>query len=315
MNLIKEFEIFLKIERNYSPLTIKSYINDLKEFKSFLIQKNLLFNFTNLTKYEEARMFVSELKIKKIQNVSIIRKISSLRTFCNFLLERYNISDNVFKLIKIKKKNKKLPKIIAEDKIKMLFDSIDLKNHLDYRNYLILEILYSCGLRVSELTNLKIEDIYFNNSQILIYGKGGKNRYLPIHDNLLKMLNYYIINIRNKFIVKNNIREKKNYFFLFVNYLGNRLTERGVRFIIKKICNKVNDKIKISPHTLRHVFATVLLNNGADLRVVQELLGHANLKTTQIYTYVSNNFLTDIFLKKHPRNIYKKNFKLKKKEF
>ncbi|WBL31466.1 tyrosine-type recombinase/integrase [Candidatus Phytoplasma sacchari] len=300
MNLINEFEIFLRIERNYSPFTIKSYVSDVKEFRYFLLEQNIFFNFINLNKYDLARTFISNLKIKKIQNVSILRKISSLRTFYNFLSERYQVKNNIFKIIKIKKIHNKLPKIITEEEIQLLFNSIDLKNDLDYRNYLILEILYSCGLRVSELTKLKISDIYFNNSQILIYGKGRKNRYLPLHKNLLKMLKYYINNIRNS-ILKNNFVNIKENFFLFLNCRGNSLTERGIRFILKQISNKTENKIKISPHVLRHAFATVLLNNGADLRVVQELLGHSSLKTTQIYTYVSDNILKYNFLKKHPR--------------
>ncbi|WP_244611460.1 tyrosine-type recombinase/integrase [Candidatus Phytoplasma sacchari] len=300
MNLINEFEIFLRIERNYSSFTIKSYVSDVKEFRDFLLEQNIFFNFINLNKYDLARTFISNLKIKKIQNVSILRKISSLRTFYNFLSERYQVKNNIFKIIKIKKIHNKLPKIITEEEIQLLFNSIDLKNDLDYRNYLILEILYSCGLRVSELTKLKISDIYFNNSQILIYGKGRKNRYLPLHKNLLKMLKYYINNIRNS-ILKNNFVNIKENFFLFLNCRGNSLTERGIRFILKQISNKTENKIKISPHVLRHAFATVLLNNGADLRVVQELLGHSSLKTTQIYTYVSDNILKYNFLKKHPR--------------
>nr|KAB8122138.1 tyrosine-type recombinase/integrase [Candidatus Phytoplasma sacchari] len=300
VNLINEFEIFLRIERNYSSFTIKSYVSDVKEFRDFLLEQNIFFNFINLNKYDLARTFISNLKIKKIQNVSILRKISSLRTFYNFLSERYQVKNNIFKIIKIKKIHNKLPKIITEEEIQLLFNSIDLKNDLDYRNYLILEILYSCGLRVSELTKLKISDIYFNNSQILIYGKGRKNRYLPLHKNLLKMLKYYINNIRNS-ILKNNFVNIKENFFLFLNCRGNSLTERGIRFILKQISNKTENKIKISPHVLRHAFATVLLNNGADLRVVQELLGHSSLKTTQIYTYVSDNILKYNFLKKHPR--------------
>jgi integrase/recombinase XerC len=311
MNLINEFEIFLKIERNYSNLTIQSYIYDVKELLNFFIKKKIKFSLINLTKEKEARNFIAELKTKKIKNISILRKISSLRTFCNFLLEKYNIKNNIFKMIKLKKIHKKLPKIISENEINNLFKSIDLEKDLEYRNYLILEILYSCGLRVSELIKLKIKNIFLHNSQILIYGKGGKNRYLPIHQNLIKMINYYINNIREKILNKNKKKEKND--FLIINYEGNPLTEKGIRFILKQLCLK-NKQKPFSPHALRHAFATVLLNNGADLRVVQELLGHVNLKTTQIYTYVSNKYLKHKFLKNHPRNMYQKTNKKLKKE-
>ncbi|WIA07876.1 MAG: tyrosine-type recombinase/integrase [Candidatus Phytoplasma cynodontis] len=307
MSLINEFEIFLKIECNYSPFTILNYISDVKEFKKFLIKRKISFELANLFEYNEARIFISELKIKKIQNISIIRKISSLRTFYNFLSKRYNTKNNIFNLIKLKKTSYKLPKIVTENEVKILFNSINFKDHFDYRNYLILEILYSCGLRVSELVRLKIEDIYFDNAQILICGKGRKNRYLPIHKNLIKTLKFYISKIRNNFIQKNLDLSSNKDFFLFLNHKGKPLTTRGVRFILNKISEKAGNK-KISPHILRHAFATILLNNGADLRVVQELLGHSSLKTTQIYTYISDNLLKYNFLKKHPRNnIYKKN--------
>ncbi|WCA22535.1 tyrosine-type recombinase/integrase [Candidatus Phytoplasma oryzae] len=310
MNLIKEFEIFLKIELNYSIFTVKNYISDITQFKNFFIQNKKSFNLINLKKYNKAGFFISFLKMKKIQNISIMRKVSSLRTFFNFILEKYNIKNSIFQLIKLKKINPKLPKIITEEEIKILFNSIDITKDLNYRNYLILEIFYSCGLRVGELTKIKIEDIYFENAQILIYGKGGKNRYLPIHKNLLKMLKYYIFKIREKIIKKNQNINK----FLFLNYKGNNLTERGIRFILNKISKKIDNKIKIHPHILRHAFATVLLNKGADLRVVQELLGHASLKNTQIYTYISNNLLKHNFLKKHPRNnVQKINKNLKNK--
>jgi integrase/recombinase XerC len=282
----------------------------VKEFQKFLISKKISFNIDNLSQEKHARFFVSYLSSRKIKNISIMRKISALRTFYNFLIERNGFMNNIFKIIPIKKIAKKLPKIILEDDIQTLLDSIDLSNSLDYRNYLILDLLYSCGLRVSELIKLKIEDIYFSNEQILIYGKGRKVRYLPVHKSLLSMFKFYIKNIRKEII---NSRDLKHS-FLLINYKGNPLTERGVRMILKKLSLKTENKIHIFPHMLRHAFATILLNNGADLRVVQELLGHNSLKTTQIYTFISNNVLKHKFMSNHPRNTYKKKKKINKKE-
>ncbi|MBP3059492.1 tyrosine-type recombinase/integrase [Texas Phoenix palm phytoplasma] len=309
-DLISEFEIFLKIERNYSNLTIINYINDIKEFKNFLLKKNMLFNFDSLAQENQARYFLAFLNDeKKFKNVSIMRKISSLKTFYNFLLEKYNFNFNIFKSIKVKKVYKKLPKVISDEVIQKLFDSIDVTNNLGFRNYLILELLYSCGLRVSELIKLQIKDIFFSNSQILIHGKGNKTRYLPLHENLVTKLVFYIKNIREKLLLKNKEYDNKNIEknFLLLNFKGKCLTQRGIRVILNKICNSFSENFKVSPHILRHAFATILLNNGADLRVVQELLGHKNLKTTQIYTYVSNKFLKNKFFENHPRNSYKKN--------
>ncbi|WP_341266353.1 tyrosine-type recombinase/integrase [Candidatus Phytoplasma fraxini] len=313
MNFINAFEIFLKIERNYSLFTVKNYIYDVKEFQMFLQKKNMKFNLHNLSKENESRYFVSYLSMKKFSNISILRKISALRTFYNFLIERYNLKNNIFRLIKLKKKSRKLPQILSEKFIQNLFDSIDISNILGYRNYIILDLLYSCGLRVSELINLKIKDIYLMDKRILIYGKGKKERFLPIHSTLSNMLKHYLISVRNKFLDKNPKLKKQKNNFLLTNYKGNSLTEKGIRFILNKLSSTTNEKVPLYPHAFRHAFATVLLNNGADLRVVQELLGHANITTTQIYTYISDVFVKNKFLENHPRNLYKQNLIKKNK--
>ncbi|MEZ0180267.1 tyrosine-type recombinase/integrase ['Camptotheca acuminata' phytoplasma] len=306
MDFIENFEIFLKIERNYSPLTIKSYINDVKEFKNFLSDKKMEFDFVNLSNEKEARLFLNYLSKKNLANISIVRKIASLKTFYNFLMERYNFKSNIFYFMKFKKIAKKIPKILPEEFIQKLFDSISLSDVLSYRNYIILDLLYSCGLRVSELINLKIKDISFDDEQILVCGKGKKERLVPFHKNLLIMLKKYLSHVRTQLLKKNINLDKKNNDFLLVNYKGESLTEKGVRFILNQISKRTGEKISVYPHALRHAFATVLLNNGADLRVVQELLGHSHLKTTQIYTYVSDSFLKKQFINNHPRNILKK---------
>ncbi|MDV3195990.1 MAG: tyrosine-type recombinase/integrase [Candidatus Phytoplasma stylosanthis] len=314
MDFINEFKIFLKIERNYSPLTVQNYISDVQEFQKFLLKQKIKFNLKNLSKEKEARLFLSYLSNRDLAHTSIIRKIASLKTFYNFLIERYSFKFNIFNLIKFKKVPRKIPQILPEYFIQKLFDNINISMPLGYRNYIILDLLYSCGLRVSELINLKIKNISFNDRQVLIYGKGKKERLIPLHNNLLKMLKYYLSHFRNQLFSKSNkifLNKQKQNDFLLINYQGNKLTEKGIRIIINKINKKTGEQKNISPHSFRHAFATVLLNNGADLRVVQELLGHSHLKTTQIYTYISNLFLKNQFLEKHPRNIYKKR-KIKK---
>ncbi|MDV3198351.1 MAG: tyrosine-type recombinase/integrase [Vigna little leaf phytoplasma] len=300
MDFIKKFKIFLKIERNYSPLTILNYLKDLKEFENFFLENKIEFTLEQLTQAKHARHFVTFLSRKKLKNISIKRKISTLRTFYNFLIERYQLPHNIFKLIKLKKIIPKLPQIISQTDLQTIFNSIDLNRPLGYRNYLILDLLYSCGLRVSELINLRIKDIFLQNSKILISGKGQKQRYLPLPSNLLQKLKIYLRKFR---LDKTSIIKTDH---LFLNYQNKPLTTKGIRYILNKLSSQTNKNIKIYPHMIRHAFATILLNNGADLRVVQELLGHANLKTTQIYTYVSNKWLQNKFLFLHPLNTLNK---------
>lgn len=169
-----------------------------------MFQQKKEFNLLTLSQENEARYFVAYLSNENFSNISIMRKISALRTFYNFLIERYNLKHNIFKLIKLKKNPRKLPLILSESFIKKLFDSIDTTELLGYRNYIILDLLYSCGLRISELVNLKIKNIYLNNAQILIYGKGKKERFLPLHKNLVQMIKYYLSNVRNKFLDEKN---------------------------------------------------------------------------------------------------------------
>ncbi|MDV3157256.1 MAG: tyrosine-type recombinase/integrase [Candidatus Phytoplasma australasiaticum] len=301
LKLIKDFQTFLKIERNYSTSTIINYTSDLKEFVLFCNQKKIDFNIHELKNPILSRLFLVHLTSKTNQNTTIKRKISTLRTFYNFLKDQHNIKTNIFKSLPNIKINHKIPKIIEPNNIQKLLDSIKIDNNItNYRNYLIIDLLYSCGLRVQELANLTINNINLSANQILINGKGFKERYIPLHQKLSNMLKNYIINIRPK------LTNNKEILFLITNQHGNKITTRGISFIINKICLNNKYKIKISPHMFRHAFATILLNNGADLRIVQELLGHNHLKTTQIYTYISDTNLQKKFIHYHNRNKLKK---------
>ncbi|MDO7987083.1 MAG: tyrosine-type recombinase/integrase [Sweet potato little leaf phytoplasma] len=301
LKLIKDFQTFLKIERNYSKLTIINYTSDLKEFVLFCNQKKIDFNIHELKNPILSRLFLVHLTSKKNKNITIKRKISTLRTFYNFLKDQHNIKTNIFKSLPNIKINHKIPKIIEPNNIQKLLDSIKIDNNIiNYRNYLIIDLLYSCGLRAQELADLTINNINLSANQILINGKGSKDRYIPLHQKLSNMLKNYIINIRPK------LTHNKEILFLITNQHGHKITTRGISFIINKICLNNKYKIKISPHMFRHAFATILLNNGADLRIVQELLGHNHLKTTQIYTYISDTDLQKKFIHYHNRNKLKK---------
>ncbi|MDV3166307.1 MAG: tyrosine-type recombinase/integrase ['Waltheria sp.' little leaf phytoplasma] len=289
LKLIKDFQTFLKIERNYSLSTIINYTSDLKEFVLFCNKKKIDFNINELKNENLSRLFLIHLTSKKNANATIKRKISTLRTFYNFLKDQHSIQTNIFKSLPNIKLNHKIPKIIEPYNIQKLLNSININDNItNYRNYLIIDLLYSCGLRTQELVNLTINNINLLTNQILINGKGSKDRYIPLHRKLSGILKKYINHIRPKFINKQN---NKGMLFLITNQYGNKITTKGISYIIQKICLKNKYKGKISPHMFRHAFATVLLNNGADLRIVQELLGHNHLKTTQIYTYVSDNEL------------------------
>lgn len=291
--VISLFKDYLKSEKGYSEHTVSSYIDDIYTLVHFL--DNEQFGDLLTVSQRIARFYIATLH-ENYSPTSIARKISSLRSLYNFLIKDGLIKDNPFSEVELPKKEKKLPKFIYPDEISSILDTIELDKPADKRNKLILEFLYGTGVRVSELSNIKLTDIDYSQNLVLIHGKGSKDRYVPIHDNLLREIQEYIITTRNQFI-KNNVDNKS----LFLNYRGTTLTPRGVRLIINTVLEKSGETLKISPHTLRHSFATHLLNAGADLRSVQELLGHEHLSSTQIYTKVTKEKLKEQYMNAHPR--------------
>lgn len=290
---ISLFLTFLHNERNYPiDTTIKNYENDLINFKDYLEINKI--NYLKITK-EDVRKYLKYLDQKNYKNNSISRHLSSLRTFYSYLVNEKIIENNIFKNISSPKKEKKLPNFLQYNEIEKMLDICSLENDLGIRNRLIIETLYDTGLRVSELVNIKLEDIDINNKEIRVLGKGNKERIVYFGDYEIEILELYLKTSRIR-LLKN-----KNNNYLFLNHLGNKLSDRGVRLIVDNIIKEASIKHKISPHTLRHTFATHLLNEGADLKSVQELLGHASLSTTQIYTHVSNERLRSVYLKSHPR--------------
>ena len=288
-----KFIDYITNEKNYSKYTIKSYENDLDLFFEFL-KENQILNIKQID-YSVIRQYLFVLYEKKYAKKTISRNISALRSFFKYLLMTRIIDKNPMTLISNPKEDKKLPNFLHINEIENLLEIPDINTPLGQRNKLILEILYSTGIRVSELVNIKINDINFYDTTIKVMGKGSKERYVVFGNILKKMLLEYINGSRLQLL------KDKDSDYLLINKNGSKLSDRGVRMIIDNIVKKSSINKKISPHVIRHTFATHMLNGGADLKVVQELLGHSNLSTTQIYTHVSNEKIRKVYRDSHPR--------------
>lgn len=293
-NYIEKYRQYLQYERHYSQHTIKGYIKDILEYATYLQEDGI--TITN-TGFNLARNYTYKLIEKGLKATSVNRKLSSIRNFYRFLVMQELVDVNPFDAIETLKVEKRLPNSIYLDELETLFRSIDQTTPLGVRNLCILELLYGTGIRVSELCDIKLQDIDFYNNIILIRGKGNKERYVPVHEKLKDILLDYINQARNDLLKDSDQITDK----LFVNHRGGSLTTRGIRVILEKLVEEAGLNIKLSPHMLRHSFATHLLDFGADLRSVQKLLGHENLSTTQIYTYVSKKQLQESYQKFHPR--------------
>lgn len=292
----------MTIQKHYSINTIKGYQKDILDFHAFITSEELAADLLDATRERLARHFISHLDEKDLSKKTISRKISALRTFYDYLMKNNLIDVNIFSAVQAPKIPKKLPSIINDDEMNMIFESIDKSTPLGYRNYLMLDLLFSAGLRASELINVTIKDINLAQEQILIHGKGSKDRYVPLHQHLINDMRHYLTYIRPVLLAKGSDTHS---LYVFINYKGGHLTVRGLQLILKSIIKNSGETFKIHPHMLRHAFATTLLNHGADLRVVQELLGHEHLKSTQIYTHVSSETIKEKYKDMHPRMIKK----------
>ena len=288
--LVEKFIRYLELEKHYSTNTIIAYQNNIDDFCDYLNDKKI----TNLNKidYLTIRSYLKILYERNFTKKTISRYISSLRSFFKYLFIHHYISSNPMVLISNPKLDKKLPQFLSVNDVETLLSKPKLDNPLGIRDALILELLYSTGIRVSELVNIKLEDINFSLRQIKILGKGNKERYVLYGDVCSNLLDNYLKNSRIE------LDHDKNP-YLILNSRGNKITTRAIRDIINKYDFSIN--VHVTPHTLRHTFATHMLNEGADLKSVQELLGHENLSTTQIYTHVSNERLRKVYLNNHPR--------------
>lgn len=293
MKYLDEFIDYLTYELNYSDKTIQSYEENIKKFLECLENKKI--NYLKVTK-DIIRDFLKILDQEKYSNASISQMLSSLRTYYKYLLKEDVINHNPFKSIKNPKLPKRLPNFLSNLQIEDLINIYDFSNPTNIRNHLIIELLYSTGIRVSELVNLKISDINFNENSIRILGKGNKERIVLFGEYAKESLDIYLKEARKTYV------KRTQNDFLLLNCFGNKLTTRSIENIIKDCTNKLALKINVTPHTIRHTFATDLLNNGADIKSVQELLGHSSLSTTQVYTHITNDRLKSVYLKAHPRS-------------
>lgn len=291
--LIIDFERYLRIEKNASIYTVNNYIRDITMFLDFM-EKNKIHKIREIT-YDNVRMYLSYLYTRNLSKSSVSRNLSSLRSFYKWLIINNEIDSNPMELIISPKKDKKLPDYLNYENVEKILETPDISTSLGKRDSAILEMLYSTGIRVGELISIKLSDISFSNKMITVFGKGSKERNVLFGDTLAFKLKLYMEEGREKLL-----KEKKSP-ILFLNHHGNPLTERGVEDILARIIKKGGFDFSIHPHMLRHTFATHMLDNGADLKIVQELLGHENLSTTQIYTHVSNERLRRVYLNAHPR--------------
>ncbi len=291
-SILKDYEYYLKREKGYSINTINSYLKDISLYLDYLIKKNNINNIKEI-KEEDILKYLKKLKKDNISSTSISRKISAIKNFHNFYKLEYDLKDVSFN-IKTPKIEKKLPQVLSVEEINRLIDSIDLKTPIGLRNKALIETLYATGLRVSELLNIKLSDINLNKSYIITLGKGDKERKVIIGEYALQAIKTYILEARTKLLKGYNP-------YLFLNYKGEQISRQGFYKILDELRINANIDKEISPHTLRHSFATHLLQNGVDLRYVQELLGHTNLQTTQIYTHIAKDKLKETFLYANPR--------------
>ena len=289
---VNDYLDYLQYEKNYSKYTILNYKDDIEEFIDYIESEGL--EFKDIV-YSDIRFYLMYLKDNKHDdNSSIDRKLSSLRGFYKYLANNNIVKNNVFSLVNGQKKEKKLPRYFEYNELEELFNACNLDNALGQRDRLILEMLYATGVRVGELVNVKIEDIDESSRTILILGKGNKERYVTYGDYCSEILDLYL----KEGYAKLNINNSP---YLFLNSKGGRISDRGVRYILDQIIKKTSIKKNISPHMIRHSFATHLLNAGADLLSVQKLLGHESIKATQIYTHVTTDRLKEVYFKNFPR--------------
>ena len=285
---VHKFINYLQIEKNYSDHTVTNYKIDLKEFSGSIKDKPI-----EQVTHVDVRLFLARLKEKNFSKRSVARKMACLRSFFKFLHREGYIKTNPAASLSTPKLDKKLPLFMNASDVVKLLESPDASDDMGLRDRAILETLYSTGIRVSELVGLNKEDVDFISGVLKVYGKGKKERLVPVGDKALRAIRAYFEKIK-----VTEINERKP---VFLNKSQRRVSDRAVRRIVHKYIHKTSLNESISPHTLRHSFATHMLDRGADLRSVQELLGHANLSTTQIYTHVTTDRLKAIYDKVHPR--------------
>lgn len=291
--LVNQFLNYLQAEKNASDHTIEHYGKDLHHFVAYLAQHRIE-SFADVT-YLNIRTYLALLYDQNYARRSVARKISALRSFYLYLVREDLLTFNPFATIRAPKQAARLPNFLYIEEMESLLSIPDTSTVLGRRDRAILEILYASGMRVSELMNLNMDDVDFEHGIALVMGKGARERYVPLGDHAVAALNEYLANSRH--VLQKDDKEQA----LFLNYRGTRLSDRSVRRIIDQAMERMAEPRRISPHTLRHSFATHLLEAGADMRTVQELLGHQNISSTQIYTHITRDHLQSVYNRAHPR--------------
>lgn len=289
----EQFILYIQLEKNFSLHTVREYRTDIEDFLSFLRIEGV----TSLeeVEYIHARLYVTKLYEEKKARTTISRKISSIRSFFRFLNKEYTLDDAAFYSLYHPKKEKKLPHFFYAKELEQLFEANMGESPKELRNMAILELLYATGMRVSELVSIELAQMDFQYSIVRVMGKGRKERIIPFGTYANDAVMRYLQEARPR------LMKKQHHSFLFVNMRGGVLSTSGVRYILNEMIDKASLHANIYPHMLRHTFATHLLNNGADLRTVQELLGHAQLASTQVYTHVTKEHLRQTYMNAHPR--------------
>jgi len=293
---IKGFRSFLLLEKSLSGNSIDAYLHDVEKLIQYLEFTQQEFS-PEKVELKHVQGFVKWINELGMSPYSQARIISGIRAFYKYLIIENIVKNDPAELLESPKINRKLPDVLSIDEINRLLDEIDRSTPQGERNKAILETLYGCGLRVSELVNLKISDIHFNEGFVRIIGKGNKERLAPIGNVAMKQIRIYLENVRNHIEIK-----KGNSDILFLNSRGSKLSRQMIFLIIKGLAEKIGLKKKIGPHTFRHSFATHLIEGGADLRAVQDMLGHESITTTEIYTHLDREFLRDAIIQFHPRS-------------
>jgi len=296
---INGFMQYARLERGLAANTLDAYKNDLDKLALYFSE---LRKSPEVLSIYDLQGFIKWIHELGLSSRSQARLISSIRAFYKFMVLENLIKDDPSELLEAPRTGLKLPEVLSFEEINNMIACIDLSKAEGTRNKAIIEMLYSCGLRVSELVGLHISDLYFNDGFIRVIGKGNKERLVPVGETAIKYVNLYMDAIRNHLNIANGHQD-----FLFLNYTGRKLSRISVFKIVKELASKAGITKTISPHTFRHSFATHLIDGGADLRAVQEMLGHASITTTEIYTHLDRNYLRASILEFHPRSQQKMN--------
>ena len=294
INLITEFCHYLASEKMHEKNTIDSYKSDLENYVYFLENKLLIEDIKHVTT-DDIKKYLAYMKKVKYSASTMSRELSSIKAFHKFLHLEGIVKENVAIVISTPKKDKKLPTILSVEEVMNMLNLLNDDGPYNARNHAMVEVMYACGLRVSELVNLKISELHLTSKMISTTGKGSKERLIPINDYASKILKNYLIEHRPKLL------KKQSSPYVFLNNLGEPISRQSFFKFIKKLCLDAGIEKEISPHTLRHSFATHLLEAGTDLRLIQEMLGHEDISTTQIYTHLSKQKIKNVYNSSHPR--------------